>query len=254
MSRILAVAANTFRESVRERVLYNLVFFAVLMILSGLVLDRLSVRQDEKIVKDLGLASIEIFGSLIAIFVGVTLVSKELERRSIYPLLAKPLERHELILGKFLGLGSTLFVNTLVMAIGLELTVLLTRGRLDLGLLLAVYPIFLSLLLVVSIALLFSTLVSSALAAVCSVCLVVAGRFSDVVLNMKDVIPDAPVLLIRFLYYALPNFRNFDFKARVVYGDPVSAADLAWVSAYCAVYAGLLLVATIMVFRRKELQ
>lgn len=252
--RLLAVAANTYRESVRERVLYNLVFFAVLMTLSGLLLDKLSVRQDEKIVKDLGLASIEIFGTMIAIFVGVGLVAKELERRSLYPLLAKPLSRQEFILGKFLGLALTLLVNTAVMTLGLFATLLLTGGSFDPRLLAAVLATYLGLLVVVGLALLFSTLTSPALAAVCTVCTVFAGRFSDVIHNMKDVIPDAPVLLIKLLYYALPNFRNFDLKDRVVYGDPVSAGDLAWIGAYAAVYAGLLLAGTLLAFARKELQ
>jgi ABC-type transport system involved in multi-copper enzyme maturation permease subunit len=251
--RVLAVAANTFRETVRERVLYNLVFFAVLMTLSGLLLTRLSVRQDDKIIKDLGLASMEIFGTLIAVFVGVTLVSKELERRSLYPLLAKPLLRHEFLLGKFLGLSLTLMVNTALMTLGLYLTLFVTSRSLDPGLLKAIGPIFLSLLLVVALALLFSTLTSSALASVCTVSLVVAGRFSDVVYNMKDIIPDAPVALIKFLYYALPNFRNFDFKNRVVYGDPVAWGDLGWATLYAVVYIGLVVTGSALIFERKEL-
>src|SRR5687768_13546211 len=102
--RLFVVAANTFRETVRERVLYNLLFFAILMTLSGLLLGQLSIRQDEKIVKDIGLAAMDIFGTMIALFIGVGLVSKEIERRSLYPLLAKPLSRTEFLLGKFLGL------------------------------------------------------------------------------------------------------------------------------------------------------
>src|SRR5215510_377528 len=99
LSRIAAVAANTFRETVRERVLYNLVFFAILMTLSGLLLKQLSIRQDEKIIKDVGLAAMELFGMLIAVFIGVGLVSKEIERRSLHPLLAKPVSRAEFFLG-----------------------------------------------------------------------------------------------------------------------------------------------------------
>jgi len=110
LTRILAVAANTFRETVRERVLYNLVFFAILMTLAGLLVRQLSIRQDEKIIKDIGLASMELFGTLIAVFIGVGLVSKEIERRSLFPLLAKPLGRGEFFLGKFLGLAFTLLV------------------------------------------------------------------------------------------------------------------------------------------------
>jgi len=105
LSRVLAVASNTFRETIRERVLYNLVFFAVLMTLSGLLLGHLSIRQDEKIIKDLGLAAMDVFGTVIAIFIGVGLVSKEIERRSLYPLLAKPLAREEFFVGKFLGVA-----------------------------------------------------------------------------------------------------------------------------------------------------
>lgn len=255
MRRLLAVAANTYRESIRERVLYNLAFFAILMTLSGLLLGRLSIRQDDKIIKDLGLAAIDVFGTMIAVFVGVTLVSKEVERRSLYPLLAKPLARHEFILGKFLGLGLTLLVNTALMAAGLLATLYWTRGRLELGLLKAIYPIYLSLLLVTALALLFSTVAtSSAFAAVCSVSAVVTGRFSDVIHNMQDVIPDAPSFLIQALYFALPNFRNFDLKDRVVYGDPVTAADLAWLTAYAASYAALALAVTVLAFRRRELQ
>ena len=105
LSRVQAVAANTFRETIRERVLYNLVFFAVLMTLSGLLLGQLSIRQDEKIIKDLGLAAMDVFGTVIAIFIGVGLVAKEIERRSLFPLLAKPLSRGELLIGQGRGAG-----------------------------------------------------------------------------------------------------------------------------------------------------
>ena len=149
MRRVLAVAANTFRETVRERVLYNLVFFAILMTLSGLLLRDLSIRQDDKIIKDLGLAVMDLFGTLIAIFLGVGLVSKEIERRSLYPLLAKPLSRAELFMGKFAGLSFTLLVNTAVMAVGVYLALLLAGRPLAPALLKAVYPMYLSFLLVV---------------------------------------------------------------------------------------------------------
>jgi ABC-type transport system involved in multi-copper enzyme maturation permease subunit len=253
LRRVLAVAANTYRETVRERVLYNLVFFAILMTLSGLLLGELSVRQDEKIVKDIGLAAMDVFGTLIAIFIGVGLVSKEIERRSLYPLLAKPLGRGEFLVGKFAGLAFTLLVNLAVMTLGLYATLLATGRRADPLLLVAVYAIYLGLLLVVALALLFSTLTSAALASICTVSLVVAGRFSDVVRNMGDV-ADVPGWLIRVLYYAIPNFRNFDLKDRIVYAAPVSMGDLAWLTSYAALYSALALGAAVQVFRRKDLQ
>jgi ABC-type transport system involved in multi-copper enzyme maturation permease subunit len=253
LRRVLAVAANTYRETVRERVLYNLVFFALLMTASGLLMKQLSIRQDERIIKDIGLAAMDVFGTLIAVFIGVGLVSKEIERRSLYPLLAKPLGRGEFILGKFAGLGFTLLVNVAVMTAGLFLTLALTHRGADPNLLKAVYGIFLGLLLVVALALLFSTMTSAILAAVGTMILVVAGRFSDVIHNMKEVVPGAPGWLSQALYYALPNFRNFDLKSRVVHFDPVPLADLGWITLYAVAYLVVVLSLALSVFRSREL-
>jgi ABC-type transport system involved in multi-copper enzyme maturation permease subunit len=253
LNRVLAVASNTFRETVRERVLYNLVFFAILMTLSGLLLGQLSIRQDEKIIKDVSLAAMDLFGTLIAIFVGVGLVSKEIDKRSLFPLLAKPVTRDEFLLGKFAGLVFTLIVNVAVMAAGLYLTLLATHRRADPSLLEAVYGILLGLALTVSLALLFSVFTSAALASVCTVSLVIAGRFSDVIQQMREVAPGAPGWLIQGLYYLVPNFRGFDLKDRVVYGDAVTRGDLAWMTAYAAVYMAVVLGVAMAAFRSREL-
>jgi ABC-type transport system involved in multi-copper enzyme maturation permease subunit len=254
LNRLAAVAANTFRETVRERVLYNLVFFAILMILSGLLLGQLSIRQDEKVLKDIGLAAMELFGTLIAVFIGVGLVSKEIERRSLYPLLVKPLSRGEFFLGKFAGLAFTLLVNLAVMTVGLYATLLATGWGADPLLLAAVYPIFLGLLLVVALAMLFSTLTSSTLASVFTVGVVIAGRFSDVVRNMREVMPGTPGWLSGILYAVIPNFRNFDFKDRVTYGDPVPPDVLIWVTVYAAAYVVIILGLGLASFRNRDFQ
>jgi len=254
VSRMLAVAANAFRETVRERVLYNLVFFAILMTLAGLLLGQLSVRQDEKVLKDIGLAAMDLFGTLIAVFIGTGLVSKEIERRSLYPLLAKPLSRGEFFLGKFAGLAFTLLVNLAVMLLGLLLTLLLTQRRPDPGLLAAVYPIFLGLLLTVGFAMLFSTLTSSTLAMVLTVGVVVVGRFADVIRGMRDVAPAVPPALVSALFAIVPNFSNFDFKTRVAYGDAVPAGLLGWVTLYAAVWLVLVLGLGLASFRARDFQ
>jgi ABC-type transport system involved in multi-copper enzyme maturation permease subunit len=252
MRRLVAVAANTFRETVRERVLFNLVLFGVLMTLSGLLLGQLSIRQDENIIKQVGLAAMDLFGTLIAIFVGVGLVSKEIERRSLYPLLAKPVSRDEFFLGKFLGLSATILVNVGVMSLGLFATLLATGRGADPWLLAAAYGIFLSLLLTVALALLFSTVTSPALAAIGTLCMVLAGRFSDVIRGMSDV-TTVPSWLVAVLYYALPNFRNFDIKSRVVWGDPVPLPVLVEMTAYAVAYAGVALLAGLARFRSRDL-
>jgi ABC-type transport system involved in multi-copper enzyme maturation permease subunit len=253
LRRVGAVAANTFRETVRERVLYNLVFFAVLMTLSGLLLGELSIRQDEKIIKNVGLASMDIFGTLIAVFIGVGLVSKEIERRSLYPLLAKPLSREEFLLGKFVGLGFTLLVNLGVMTLGLYLTLLATGRSIDWSLLKAIYAILLSLLLTVALALLFSTMTSSTLAAVFTVCTVVAGRFSDVVRNLRDVTAAVPEWLVRAVYLVIPNFLNFDIKDHVIYGDPIGMSLLSRLTLYTVSYAAVVLGLAMLRFRGRDL-
>jgi ABC-type transport system involved in multi-copper enzyme maturation permease subunit len=250
---VAAVAANTFRETVRERVLYNLVFFAILMTLSGLLVGELSIRQDEKIIKDVGLTAMDVFGTLIAVFIGVGLVNKEMERRSLYPLLAKPLSRSEFFLGKFAGLALTLLVNVAVMTLGLYAALLLAgRGLGWAGIAKGVYAIYLGVLLVVALSMFFSTLTSSALAAVGTVAVLVAGRFSDVIRNMREVVA-APGWLVSALYYVVPNFRNFDFKNQVAYGDPVSASALLAVTLYAIVYTGLLLGGGLLAFRVRDL-
>ena len=254
LSRLVAVAANTFRETVRERVLYNLVFFAILMTLSGLLLGQLSIRQDEKVLKDIGLAAMDVFGTLIAIFIGVGLVSKEIERRSLYPLLAKPLSRGEFYLGKFAGLVFTLLVNLAVMTVGLYATLLATGRAADPLLLAAIYPIFLGLVIVVAFAMLFSTLTSSTLASVLTVGVVIAGRFSDVVRHMREILPGVPAWLVDGLYAILPDFQKFDFKNQVTYGDPVPGDELLWVSLYAVAYIAVVLGLGVGSFRSKDFQ
>jgi Cu-processing system permease protein len=254
LNRIAAVAANTFREAVRERVLYNLVFFAMIMTFSGLLLGQLSIRQDEKIIKDVGFASIDLFGTAIALLMGVGLVGKEIERRSLYPLLAKPLTRSEFFLGKFAGLAFTLLVNVSAMTAGLYATLWATGRSANAGLLGAVFPLYLGFLLVVALAMLFSTMTSSTLAAVCTLGLTLAGRYSDVIRNIREVAPEAPRLVVDALYYAVPNFQNFDFKTRVAYGDAIPFQVLGWVGLYALLYVTTVLGLGLLIFRTRDLQ
>jgi Cu-processing system permease protein len=260
LNRIRAVVMNTFRETVRERVLYNLVFFAILMTVSGLILNDLTVRQDDKVIKDLGLAAIDVFGTLIAVFIGVGLVNKEIERRSLYPLLARPLTRGEFLIGKFGGLSLTLLVNVGIMTLGLYLTLLAIRLKgpmrpapLDSSLLVAVVCLYAGQVLAVALALFFSVVTSSGLAAICSVSIVVVGRYADVIRNMREVLPGVPAWATQVVYYALPNFAHFDLKNRVVHGESAPLAGVVWILAYAACYSTLVLAAANVAFRRKDL-
>ena len=266
MTSTIAIAVNVFRESVRDKVLYNLVLFAILMIGASYLIGQLTAGQDVKIIKDLGLAATSLFGLFIAVFIGIGLVSKEVERRSIYSLLAKPVERWQLVVGKYAGLVLTLAVNIGVMAIALYAVLAYMRWgvppavegvwdapALDPALLKAIYLIFVELMIVTAIALLFSTYSSPLLSAAFTFGLTIVGQYSPDLRNFQDVL-DSPVAqaIARGLYWVLPNLTPFDVKARVVHGLPVTARYLASTTAYAALYIACLLVVSVIVFSRRD--
>jgi ABC-type transport system involved in multi-copper enzyme maturation permease subunit len=252
---IVNIGLNTFRETVRDKVLYNLVLFALIMIASSYILGQISIYQEVKIIKDLGLAAIAVFGTVIAIFIGVGLVSKEIDKRSLYALLPKPITRTQFILGKYSGLCLTLVVNVTIMSAGLYALLYYMTGGFEPALLKAIYLIYLELALVTAIALLFSTFTSSVLSIVFTGFLYVAGHFSTELKNLQTVVEsDLLPQITRVFYYALPNFRNFDVKARVVAGDTVPSTLLGYSTAYAGVYIILLLVVAAVVFNRRNLK
>jgi ABC-type transport system involved in multi-copper enzyme maturation permease subunit len=266
MRVVLCIAVNVFKESVRDKVLYNLVFFAIFLIAVSYLLGQLTAGQDIKIIKDLGLAAISIFGLFIAVFIGIGLVSKEVERRSIYSLLSKPIRRQEFIIGKYLGLVLTLLVNITVMTVAYY-TVLAcmawTAGgwflagweapAVDPALLKAIAMIFLQLMMVTALALLFSTFTSPILATVLTFGLYIIGQFNDDLRHFETVVPSRSVAAFaRALYYVLPNFAPLDIKASVVHALPVPAGYLLLNTAYALVYVSALLVAATVIFMRRD--
>ena len=259
MRVIGCVAVNVFKESVRDRVLYNLVAFAVLLIGTSYLIGQLTAGQDVKIIKDLGLAAIATFGLLISVFIGIGLVWKEVERRSIYSLLAKPIRRGEFIVGKYAGLALTLFVNVAIMTV-VFYAVLAYLGTqfpnvraTDPGMLPAVGLIFVELLLLTAIALFFSTFSSPFLSAALTFGLWVVGHFNADLRNFENVVASKPAAyLARALYYVLPNFAAFDIKTQVVQALPVPVSYLLTTTVYGVVYIALLLVAAVVVFSRRD--
>lgn len=263
---VLIIALNVFRESVRDKVLYNLVFFAVLLMGASYLIGQLTAGQDVKIIKDLGLASTSIFGLFIAVFIGIGLVSKEVEKRSIYSLLAKPIERHHLVIGKYLGLVLTLAVNLAVMAVALYAVLgymrfvanpLAVAGwdrpALDPQLLTQFLLTFLELSIVTAIAVFFSTFSTPILSAAFTFGLFVAGRFSADLRNFNQVI-DSPVAnaMTTALYWILPNLSSFDIRAQVVHGTPVPASAVVLSAGYAALYAAAMIAAAVAVFARRD--
>ena len=265
MRAIRVVAINVFRESVRDRVPYNLVVFAILLIASSYLIGQLTAGQDVKIIKDLGLAATSVFGLFISIFIGIGLVSKEVERRSIYALLSKPVTRAQFVAGKYAGLVLTLAVNVGVMTIALYVILAymvwteaptIRAGwdapGMDPALLKAVFLIFVELMLVTAIALFFSTFSTPILSASLTFGLYVAGHFNADLKNFEKVVSSkAAARLARGVYHVLPDLSAFDVKTEVVHGLPVTLGYLATTAAYGLAYvAALLLVATFIFSRR----
>jgi ABC-type transport system involved in multi-copper enzyme maturation permease subunit len=262
MRRILAIAGNTYRETIRDKILYNLILFALIMIFSSLVLGQLTLGNEDKVVLDLGLSSISLFGTLIAIFLGIGLVYKELEKRTVYALLAKPVYRHELIIGKFLGLLFTLFVNLAIMTVGLELALLYTGG-VGLGGCLRVFPavylVFLSLALATALALLFSTFSTPALSALFTFFLWIIGHFSSDLKDFGELTKSASIKwLCRALYYVLPNFSNFKMMdSRSILQTsgsflPIDFPAIIGATVSCILYVSLVIALSILIFTRRD--
>jgi ABC-type transport system involved in multi-copper enzyme maturation permease subunit len=260
------IAVNVFRESVRDKVLYNLVVFAIGLMAASLLIGQLTAGQDVKIIKDLGLAASSIFGLFIAVFIGIGLVSKEVDRRSIYSLLSKPIERHQLVIGKYAGLMLTLAVNLSMMAVALYVVLAYMawmappnaaagwdRPALDPDLLKAFVLMFGELAIVTAIALFFSTFSTPMLSAAFTFALFIAGRFSTDLRNFNQV-TDAPFAnaLAQAVYWVLPNLSSFDVRAQVVHGQPVTLSFIAFGAGYAAAYIGALILAATLVFARRD--
>ena len=256
MTRVRLVAWHVFKESVRDRVLFAIAGFALLLVAVSILVGQITAGQDIKIVKDIGLAALELAGVLMSVFTGVGLVSREIERRSIYSLLAKPVHRWEFVVGKYVGLVGTIVVNLALMAAVLLLLLGWLEGAMpDLGLLKAVALILAELALLTAVALFFSTFSSSGiLSAGLTLGVFVVGVFSQDLRGFSGIV-NAPMLeaAVRGIGAIVPAFSAFDIKADVVNGrPPVSWAYVGMTVAYAGFYASALVAGAIAVFARRE--
>lgn len=266
MRAISWIAVAVFKESVRDRVLYNLVLFAVLLISSSYLLGQLTAGQDVKIIKDLGLAATAVFGLFIAIFIGIGLVSKEVDRRSVYALLSKPISRPQFIAGKYAGLVLTLAVNVAVMTVAIyvvlaymnwaatpEMRASWDAPGVDPRMLKAVFLIFIELMLITAVALFFSTFSSPILSAAFTFGLYVVGQFNADLKNFDQIVDSRPaVWLARGVYHVVPDLSAFDVKLEVVHGLPVEMGYLAANAAYGLAYIAALLLGATLIFWRRD--
>ncbi len=253
MWRVAVIAFNTFRENLRDRILYNLLFFALLLIGASVLLASLTIMEHHKIVTDMGLAAINLVGVIIAIFVGIGLVSKEIERRTVYTIMARPISRTQFILGKYLGLVLTLSVNAVIMLIVYLITLGMYRVPIHGGLFQAIQLIFIEWLLVTAIALFFSTFSSSTLSAIMTLAFYVIGHltadFKGIAAKSQSEIVKA---IMTGLYYVCPNLEVLNVKGPAAMGEAVSVPYEILASLYGLLYAALLLTGACMVFQRRD--
>lgn len=252
------VAVNTFREAVRDRVLYNLVVFAFLMIGAAILVGQVSVGIDRLVIINLGLSAISFIGLVMAVFIGVGLVYKEIEKRTLYSLLAKPVRRWEFLVGKYFGLLLTLAVNTSFMTLGLAGALYYVGHpfvRSDVSVLIAVYFILLQLALVTAIALFFSCFSSPMLSTVFTLTIYVTGVFAKDIREFGNLTHNRTMEgLTRLVYYLVPNFHNFNVIGAAGHGDSVPLTLILQNTLYAVLYATFVLIAAGAVFSRRNLK
>lgn len=265
MKSILIIAYNAFRETIRDKILYNLVIFALLMIAFSLLLGEWSVFAREYVIKDFALAVMSLSGLLMAVFVGIGLIQKEIQRKTIMTLLAKPLPRWHFIVGKYLGLLIVLAVNVLVMTLVFFMLLRWIGAKPTPSLLLAIYLIYLEMAVVVSVALLFSAFSTPMLSALFTLGVYLAGHLAGDLLNHLAFIKKygprmngAPTIsgftekLIHGVYYLIPNLENFNIRGRVVYNLPLGEHYVLYTTFYGLAFISMYLLIASLWFSKRD--
>ncbi len=253
MWSVVVIALNTFRENLRDKILYNLVFFALLLIGASILLADLTIMEHHRMIADMGLAAINLVGVVIAIFVGIGLVGKEIERRTVYTIMARPIRRTQFILGKYLGLVMTLSVNMAVMMAVFLATLWLYRAPVHGALVQAVALIFVEVLLVTAMALFFSTFSTSTLSASFTIGLFVVGHLT---MDLKGIAEKSQSEAVKAVttaaYYIFPNLEMLNVKGQAAVGVGVPYAYQATASLYGLLYTAALLVGACIIFQRRD--
>lgn len=255
--RVRSIAFNTFREAVRDRVLYNLIVFAVLLIGSALVLGQISIGIEKIVLVNLGLTAISIFGVVIAIFIGIGLVSKEIDKKTLYTVLARPVQRWEFIVGKFAGLIGTLAVNAGLMSIGFFAALLIEQHKFlhtDVHLLTALYFILLEFVIVTAVALLFSSFSTPLFSTIFSFALFAVGTFGDDLRGFAATTHGLTKLLITAAAYAVPNLSTFNVISLVAHDQPILGRLVLLNTVYALCYSALVVAGSVMIFERRNLK
>ena len=256
-SRLSAITLNTFREAVRDRVLYNLVVFVLLLVASAPIFGAISIDIERLVLVNVGLSSISLFGVIIAIFIGIGLVAKEIEKKTLYTILSRPVRRWEFIVGKYFGLLMTLVVNAALMTLGFYFALFITSRPLtaaDGRLLVAIYFIILQFLMVTAITLLFSSFSTPIFSAVFSFALFVIGAFSEDLRNFAAAAHGPTQWFATAAAYLVPNFSALNVISQVAHNQPIAGRLIAFNSLYALLYSAAITAGAVIIFERRNLK
>ena len=256
ISRLTAITLNTFREAIRDRVLYNLILFVLLLVASAPLFGQISIGMEKLILVNVGLSSISLFGVIIAIFIGIGLVSKEIEKKTLYTILSRPVRRWEFIVGKYLGLIMTLVVNTALMTAGFYIALMITNGlhKTDSLLLVAIYFTVLQFLIVTALTVLFSTFSSPIFSAIFAFALFVIGTFAEDLKNFAAISKGAAKLLASAAAYLMPNFASLNVIAQTAHDQGIGGHLILFNTLYAMLYSASAVAAAVLIFERRNLK
>lgn len=250
---IWTIAVNTVRESVRNRILYALLMFSVVIIGSGSLVGSLSYVESNRILQDVGLASIRLFGVAIAIFVGIQLIHAEVDRRTIYTILSKPLSRSEFLLGKFTGLCLTIWMQVVIMALAFVVVSMSTASPLGWQHFAFFVLVAVELALVVAIATFFSAFTTPMLAALFTCGMWAVGQLTR---DLRDIGQASEVSMVKTmtqgLHRALPDLEAFNLAVEAAHRLPISTSDVLLPLLYGVAYSAVVLVAATFIFERRD--
>lgn len=251
--RILAIARNTFREAVRDRIFALVAVFGLLLVSSSIILSPLTIGAQQKLVADIGLASISVFAVLVVLFVGSGLVNKEIDKRTIMTILSKPVSRFEYLFGKYLGLLGTIGVMVGAMSLIFGLALLATGSRFEVSYLYSLGLTVVEMMVITSVVIFFSSFTSSVLTSIFTLGVFLAGRMMPDLERFAIVTGNPDVEWgMDLMQYILPNLDLFDVRNAAVHGLPIAADQVAWAVVYGVVYSACLLLLADRLFRRRE--
>lgn len=261
MNLVLAIALNTFREAIRNKILYSVVFFAALVIAASALFGKVTLGDTVRVIKDFGLFSLSFFGAILSIVIGVSLLDRELRLKTIYNILSKPVSRTKFILGKYLGLCLTSVVLISLMGLGLIAFTSVYSGQLETGLFEGLVYVILEVIIMSAVVIFFSSIVVTiTLSGLFSLATWMAGRSFDSIgqfFTGNTSAAQEPSALAGFLTnlleYALPDLTRLNVADAIVYGESAGAEHLAYAASYSVLYSAGLVLLAIIFFHKREL-